>query len=67
MITDTQKKKKNRPGSGSAGIYDLAGGEGEEVPEVNDVLKEIDAAIEKSELLSDQLRPAERYGCGCGG
>ncbi len=62
MILDRFRKKTKSPnGSGSAALEttDIS----KEVPEVDDVLAEVDRALRKATELQEQLRPQERCGC----
>lgn len=63
MQQDRFRKKTNKlNGSGSSlETTDIA----EQVPETEDVLAEIDKALEKAEVITDLLRPRKQDRCGC--
>lgn len=62
MLQDRFRKKTNRPTGGgetSLETTDIS----KDVPEIDDILAEVDKALEKAELIQRQVQPR---GCGCG-
>jgi hypothetical protein len=62
MIYDRFRKKSHRPtggGSSSLATADIS----EQVPETDDILAEIDKALETAGQLEEQLRPQDRCSC----
>ena len=65
MLMDRFRKKTKGPngsGGSSLGTVDIS----DQVPEVDDVLADVDKALKKATELEKQLKPQQR-GCGCGG
>lgn len=66
VLLDHQQKKIRRfPGQSglSTGVTDITG----EVPNIEDVLAEVDAALKKADQLQETLEPKKHRGCGCSG
>lgn len=62
MLQDRFRKKTNGPlggGDTSLETVDIT----DQVPQIDDVLAEVDKALEKAAKLEEQLRP--QRGCGC--
>lgn len=62
MLQDRFRKKRKRPSGGgdsSLETVDIT----DQVPQIDDVLTEVDKALEKIQQLEKQLRP--RGICGC--
>lgn len=62
MIFDRFRKKKHKPtgnGDSSLETVDISG----QVPNVDDVLAQVDKALKEASKLENQLRPPDRCGC----
>jgi|GEM_PF-2329174 len=62
MLQDRFRRKTNRPtggGNSSLETIDIA----EQVPQIDDVLAEVDNALKMAEQLKEQLRLQGRCGC----
>lgn len=62
MLQDRFRRKTKRPPSGgdsSLETVDIT----DRVPQVDDVLAEVDKAIKKAMQIEEQVRPQERCGC----
>lgn len=62
MLQDRFRKKTNRPGGGnnsSLETVDIT----DQVPKVDDVLAEVDKAIEKAKRIEEQVQPQRTCGC----
>lgn len=62
MLQDRFRKKTKRPSGGgdsSLEMVDITG----QVPQIDDVLAEVDKALEKAQQLEKQIRPQSRCGC----
>jgi hypothetical protein len=61
MLQERKQKKSQRPTGGNS---PLSMGESVEAPEVDDVLAEIDSALDTADALERELRQ-ETKGCHC--
>lgn len=62
MLLDRFRKKTKRPSGGgdsSLETVDIT----DQVPQIDDVLAEVDKALKKALELEDQVRPLGRCGC----
>jgi hypothetical protein len=62
MLQDRFRRKTKRPtggGDSSLETIDIT----EQVPQIDDVLAEVDKALKKAQQLEEQLRPQDRCRC----
>lgn len=62
MLQERFRKKFKIPSSGNDSSVEMID-VGEQVPEVDEVLAEVDKALENARKLEKQLRPVSRCGC----
>lgn len=64
MILDQFRRKTRRPtggGNSSLETTDIT----DQVPQIEDVLAEVDKAIDKANRIEDQIQPQSHGFCGC--
>lgn len=64
MIFDLFRRKKNAPngaGDSSLETADIT----DQVPQIDDVLASVEAALEKADALEQRLKPQEQDRCRC--
>lgn len=63
MLQESLRKKAKKPTKGGESSFETTDISGQ-VPDIDDVLADIEAALKSAERIEAQIRP---QGCGCGG